>query len=33
MVSEIFTEKTKKFMENNEGELYVFESKNDHSDE
>ena len=33
MVSEIFTEKTKKFMENNEGELYVFESKSDHSDE
>ena len=26
MVSEIFTGKTKKLMENNEGQLYVFES-------
>ena len=33
MVSEIFTGNTKKFMENNKGELYVFESESDHSDE
>ena len=33
MVSEIFTRKTKKLMENNECELYVFESESDHSDE
>ena len=29
MVSEIFTGKTKKFIENNEGEFYVFEPKYD----
>ena len=33
MVSEIFTGKTKKIMENKKGELYVFESESDHSDE
>ena len=33
MVSEIFTGNTKKFMENNKGELYVFESESHHSDE
>ena len=33
MVSDIFTGKTKKFMENNKDELYVFESESDHSDE
>ena len=33
MVSEIVAGKTKEFMENNEGEIYVFESKIDHSDE
>ena len=33
MVSEIFTGKTKKLMGNNEGELYVFESKSDHLDD
>ena len=33
MVSEIFTGMTKKFMENNKGEIYLYESKNDHSDE
>ena len=32
-VNEIFTGKTKKFMKNNEDELYLFESKSDHSDE
>ena len=32
MVSESFIGKNKKFMENNEGELYLFESKSDHSD-
>ena len=32
MVSEIFTGKTKIFMENNEGELYLSKSKSDHSD-
>ena len=31
MVSEIFTGETKKFMENNEGELYLLKSKSDHS--
>ena len=33
MVSEIFTGKTKKLMENGNGELDVFESESDHSDE
>ena len=33
MVSEIFTGETKEVMENNEGELYIFKSKSDHSDE
>ena len=33
MVSEIFTEKTKQLIEKNEGELYVFKSESDHSDE
>ena len=33
MVSKIFTGRTKKFMKNNEGELYISESENDHSDE
>ena len=33
MVSEIFTGKTKKIMENNEDKLYLFKSKSDHSDE
>ena len=32
MVSEIFTRESKKFVENNEGELYLFKSKSDHSD-
>ena len=32
MVSEIFTRESKKFIENNEGELYLFKSKSDHSD-
>ena len=32
MVSGIFTGEPKKFMENNEGELYLFKSKRDHSD-
>ena len=31
MVNEIFTGKTKKFMEDNEGELYLFKSKSNHS--
>ena len=33
MVSEIFTGETKKFMENNEGDFYLFKPKSDHSDE
>ena len=33
MVSEHFTRETKKFVENNEGELYLFKLKSDHSDE
>ena len=33
MVSKIFTGRTKKFMQNNEGEFYISESENDHSDE
>ena len=33
MVSGIFTGKTKKFLENNEDELYLFKSKSNHSNE
>ena len=33
MLSEIFTGKTKKLIENNDGEVYVFESECDHSDQ
>ena len=33
MVSEIFTGESKRFIENNECELYLFKSKCDHSDE
>ena len=32
VVSDIFTGETKKFVENNEGKLYLFKSKSNHSD-
>ena len=32
LVTEIFTGQTKKFMENNEGKLYLFKSKSGHAD-